>query len=273
MQFSLNFHQTFAPEKEAIAQLVQLASKTNDYLSKEEISAITTIPTGQRSGKVEPNILYCQAMGLINIHKKGATYSIRLTPLGEVIVREDPFFTETLTHWLCHYNLCTLNSPAVMWSYIFNTIIPSVGFEFDQQFLENALSKYFNVSNINTTPFRTCYTTEKSFGNLGILEIEKKKYLFRQHQPNRVFKYLYAYSLISGWEEVFPHQTELTYDHVRKDLGFGMPFLWDDFITMDVLDILQEERVILINRQLSPITLVKQASSKMLLGKIYSFLI
>ncbi|KIP20966.1 hypothetical protein JV16_01868 [Anoxybacillus ayderensis] len=273
MQFSLNFHQTFAPEKEAIAQLVQLASKTNDYLSKEEISAITTIPTGQRSGKVEPNIMYCQAMRLISVHKKGVAYSIRLTPLGEVIVREDPFFTETLTHWLCHYNLCTLKSPATMWSYIFNTLIPSAGLELEQQFLENALCKHFNVSNINTTPLRTCYTTEKSFGNLGILEIEKQKCIFRQHQPNRVFRYLYAYLLISEWEELFPNQTELTYDHIKKELGFGKPFIWDDFVIMDILDTLQEERIVLINRQLSPITIVKQVSSEMLLGKIYSFLI
>jgi hypothetical protein len=273
MVYSLNFHQTFAPEKEAIAQLVQLASRTNDFLSKEDISAMTAIPTGEKSGKVIPHIMYSEAMGLINVSKKESKYSLSLTLLGKVVVNEDPFLVEDLTHWLCHYNLASIGSPAVMWSYIFNTIIPNNGLEIAHQSLVSSLSRKFNLNKINLTPFRTCYTAEKSLGNLNILIIDEEKYIFRPHQINRTFRYLYGYLLLKKWEELLPNQSELAYNHLATEIGFGNPFLWDESTIMEILEMLQEDGIIIINRQLSPITIIRQASSETLLNKIYNFLI
>lgn len=273
MDYSINFHQTFAPEKEAIAQLVQFASNNNEFFSKEEISAMTAIPTGDSSGKVVPHILYAEAMGLINVSKKESSFSLTLTPLGEVINNEDPFLIEDLTHWLCHYNLANTGSPAVMWSYIFNSIIKSNGLEFTNQSLINALTRKFDTNKINVTPFRTCYTAEKSFGDLNILDIEEEKYIFKKHDINRAFRYLYAYLLLYNWEKFLPNQSEITYDNLLLDLGFGRPFLWDEPSIMEVLEVFNEERIIIINRQLSPITFIKQVSSELMLSKMYSFLI
>jgi Protein of unknown function (DUF4007) len=273
MSYSLNFHQTFAPEKEAIAQLVQLASKTNHLLSKEDISAMTAIPTGERSGKVIPHIMYSEAMGLINVSKKESNYALSLTPLGEVIVNEDPFLIEELTHWLCHYNLASIGSPAVMWSYVFNSIIPNNGLECSHQSLVNALSRNFDSTKVNVTPLRTCYTAEKSFGNLNLLVIDEEKYIFKPHQIDRTFRYLYGYLLIKNWEKTLHYQSEITYDNLVTEIGFGNPFLWDELTIMEILELLQEDRIIIINRQLSPITLIRQVSSEFLLNKLYNFLI
>lgn len=272
MNYSLNFHQTFAPEKEAIAQLVQFASRNNGFLSKEEISALTAIPTGERSGKVVPHILYAEAMGLIKVNKEDSNFSLELTTLGEVVNSEDPFLIEDLTNWLCHYNLSSTESPAAMWSFIFNSIIKSSGLEFTHQSLINALTRKFDTNKINVTPFRTCYSAEKSFGNLNILDIEEDKYIFKQHRINRAFRYLYAYLLISKWEKWLPNQSEITFGDLME-IGFGAPFLWDEQCIMEVLEVFNEERFIIINRQLSPITLIKQVSSDLMLSKMYSFLI
>jgi hypothetical protein len=273
MKYSLNFHQSFAPEKEAIAQIVQFASKNQGFYSKEDISAMTSIPTGERSGKVIPHLFYSEAMGLISVLRKEASYSLSLTPLGEVVCLEDPFLIEDLSQWLCHYNLANKNSPTQMWSFIFNSIITSNGCRLSNTLLSNALLRKFDVNKINLTPFRTSYITEKSLGNIKVLDIKDDKYLFKKHEINRSFKYLYAYLLISCWEKELPNQSEITFDNLREDLGFGNPFVWDEKTIMEVLEVLQEDRIIIINRQLSPITLIKQVSTDFIVSKIYSLLI
>ncbi|WP_409276139.1 DUF4007 family protein [Neobacillus sp. SCS-31] len=273
MDYSINFHQTFAPEKEAIAQLVQFASINNEYFSKEEISAMTAIPTGDRSGKVVPHILYSEAMGLISVSKEESNYSLTLTPLGEVVNSEDPFLMEDITQWLCHYNLARIGSPAALWSYIFNSIIYSNGMEFTNQSLVNALTRKFDTNKINVTPFRTCYTAEKCFRDLNILDITEEKYYFKQHNIDRAYRYFYAYILLNSWERTLLNQSEITYENLLSDIGFGGPFLWDEKSIMEVLEIFHEERLIFINRQLSPITLIKQVSSDLMLSKMYSFLL
>jgi Protein of unknown function (DUF4007) len=273
MMYSLNFHQSFAPEKEAIAQIVQFASKYKGFYSKEDISVMTSIPTGEKSGKVIPHIFYSEAMDLVNVQKLESNYSLTLTSLGEVVCIEDPYLIEDLTQWLCHYNLAYKNSPAQMWSFIFNSILTSNGCELSNSLLTNAISRNFDVNKINLTPFRSSYITEKSFGNIKILDIKDDKYIFKRHEIERSFKFLYAYLLISCWEKEMPNQSEITFDNLIVDLGFSNPFIWNENTIMEVLEILQEERVIVINRQLSPITLIKQVSTDVVLSKMYSLLI
>ena len=274
MNFSLNFHQTFAPEKEAIAQLVQFASiHNNDYFTKEEISQQTSIPTGKSSGKVIPHINYADAMGLIFVEKDGSKYRILLTPLGEIVSEEDPYLIEELTNFLCHYNLSCLNSKAEMWSFIFNQVIKHQGLELMNGSLKSALNRYFDGRDVNITPFRTCYTEDRCFGDLNLLEIVEDKYIFKSHRVARSYKYLYGYLLLSNWENLLSDQSEITYDTLVNDIGFGTPFVWDEVSLNEVLEILQEERFIVINRQLTPVTYIRQVSSKSLLTKIYSLLI
>jgi hypothetical protein len=274
MNFPLNFHQTFAPEKEAIAQLVQFASiHNNNYFTKEEISQQTSIPTGKSSGKVVPHINYADAMGLLIVEKDRSKYRIALTPLGEIVSEEDPYLIEELTNFLCHYNLSSLNSKVEMWSFIFNQIIKNQGLELTNSLLKSALSRYFEVSDVNISPFRTCYTADRCFGDLDLLQIDDDRYLFKTHRVDRSFKFLYGYLLLSNWENLLPNQSEITYDTLVNDLGFGNPFIWDEASLDEALEILQEERFIFINRQLTPVTYIRQISSKSLLTKIYSLLI
>lgn len=272
--FPLSFHQTFAPEKEAIAQLVQFASiQNNKFFTKEEISEQTSIPTGKSSGKVIPHINYADAMGLINVEKDGGKYRLSLTPLGLTVSKEDPYLIEELTSLLCHYNLSSLSSKAKLWSYIYNTVIKSLGREITNATLKTSLEKFFNTKEINITPFRTCYLEGKCFGDLYLLTVEGDKYKFRPHRIERSYKYLYGYLLLRDWEKLIPNQSEITYDMLVNDLGYGNPFIWDEFNVNESLEMLHEERVITINRQLSPITLIRQKSSNSILSLLYSLLI
>jgi len=286
MEYPINFHQTYSLETEAIAHLMQLASINNEYLTKEEISALTTIPTGKNSGKVIPNILYAQAMRLISIDKDGTKYSLSLTNLGEIVIKEDPYLTEELTLWICHYKLTSKSSPAVLWSTIFTELginnSRTLHMDYIEKLLNRKLQLKKEISSIRNqkkgkksplTPFKTSYIAEKAFGPLNIMNDTGAELEFVAHKISRSFKYLYAYLLLSEWEEVLPSRTDITFEDLIKLLGYGYPFVWDESNVREILDILQEEGLIVLNMQLFPITIIKQVSSSSVLNKIYSFLI
>lgn len=70
---NLNFHQTFKPEKQYIGSILDVANM-NKALSIKDISALTGIPNGKSSGKVEPHIQYANFMGLVDFEKKMDLY-------------------------------------------------------------------------------------------------------------------------------------------------------------------------------------------------------
>jgi len=272
MVYQINFHQTFAPETEALAQLLRVASENLGELSKEEISEITMIPTGERSGKVIPHIFYAQAMGLLHFEKKKSRFLLSLTELGQIIYEEDPYLIEDITKWLCHYELVHKTSPALLWSYVFNYFIPKIGLKFNQAALENAAVRNLDFNKINFSPFRSCYTAERCF-DIGIIEINGDEYQLTPHKINRNYRHMYGYILLKHWENQLENQSEITYNQLIEEIGFGNPYLWDENMVMDVLELLQDEGVLKINRQLSPITIIKQVSASYSLNKLFNFII
>jgi Protein of unknown function (DUF4007) len=271
MSYNLNFHQTFSPEKDAISQLLKLSRETNKFLTKEEISQMTTIPTGVSSGKVVPNIYYANLMGLINIETKGKGFRLFPTSLGNTVSIEDPYIVESVTLWACHYNLVSKQSRALLWSYIFNDITHQLGTTISKDVLTGIVNKRFEVD-VNLTPFRTGYL-KGIFSPLNIIREEGKNYIFTPHKIEPSLKYLYAYQLINSWETILTDRTEITINDVQDKLHYGNPYLWEEKQILNILELLQDERIIIINRQLKPLTIVRQESSQELLSKIYSLLI
>ncbi|MGX1194602.1 DUF4007 family protein [Metabacillus sp. SLBN-84] len=272
MSYSMNFHQTFSPEREAIAQLVQLTKLCSVYLSKEEISQKTTIPTGERSGKVVPHINYAEIMGLLDFEIKGGAYRLTPTLLGELIKTEDPYLGEPITMWACHYNLASKDSKAKLWSFIFNEVVQQLGSSFLKEVLPIIVNKKFEID-VNLTPFRSCYLNSRSFSTLGLINEEGNYYSFVPHKIEPSFKYLYGYQLLNSWEKHLSDRTEITIYDIKDKLFFGNPYLWSDQEILNVLDLLQDEKIIVLNRQLNPLSAVRQANSKDLISQIYSLLI
>ena len=101
----LNFPQTFLPDRRLLARLLPFAA-ANGRGDKVEIGEATGIPTGQSTGKVEPMINYARGMGLIDTNRDAGLWQLAMTPLGRVVVAEDPYLSQPVTLWLLHLMLC-----------------------------------------------------------------------------------------------------------------------------------------------------------------------
>lgn len=271
-RYQLNFHQSFAPEIEAISRIVSLADSDAGFLTKEEISEQTMIPTGKSSGKVEPHIYYAAAMRLIIFRKVDNKYECKLTPLGKVVVLEDPYLVENISKLILHAFLADKHSPATLWSYLFNEFIPKVMPNFNNEIIQNAIERQF-PSNVNLTPFRTCYSSDLSLGDLGLIRLEDKNYETKPHRVSKENVYVYGYVLLEKWEEILIGRSEITFDEITDALYFGKPFLWGEQQLRDGLDLMQDVGLIKVNAQLSPITIIKNQNSSFCLEKMYSLLI
>jgi hypothetical protein len=270
--FHLNFHQSFAPEIEAVSRIVSLADSDAGFLTKEEISEKTMIPTGKSSGKVEPHIYYAAAMRLITFEKADRKYECKLTPLGRLIHLEDPYLVENISKLVLHAFLADKYSAATLWSYIFNEFIPKVMPKFKNEQIQNAIERYFS-SNVNLTPFRTCYSSDLSLGDLELIGLEDKGYEVQPHRISRENVFVYGYVLLGKWEEILSDRSEITFDEIRDVLCFDKPFLWGERQLRDALDLMQDAGLIKINAQLSPITIIKNQNSSFCLDNMYSLLL
>lgn len=267
---NLSFHESFPVERKYLSELLRFSVDQEGNHSKEEISTMTGIPTGAKSGKVVPHIKYSAYMGLISCAESKGMYHIKPTYIGEKIYNEDPFFVEELTILHCHYELVN-NAP--LWSFIFTECIPNLGTRFQTDRITTLIHKKFNNHKVKLSPFRTCYTESKSLGDLNILEISNDIWEFRKHEVKRNYRYLYGYQLLKKWEDNFPLQSDISINLLTEDLDWGKPYIWSEETKMDVLDMLRDDGLITINRQLSPVSIIRNSTSDEVIGKIYSLLL
>jgi hypothetical protein len=272
VEYQLNFHQTFAPEMEAISRILSLADSDAGFLTKEEISEQTAIPTGKSSGKVEPHIYYAAAMRLITFEKVSGKYKCKMTALGKVVALEDSYLVENISKLILHAFLVDKHAPTTLWSYVFNEFIFKVMPVFNNELLQNSIERRF-AANVNLTPFRTCYSSDLSLGELGFLSLNDKEYTVNSHRVSKENVYVYGYVLLTKWEEILESRSEITFDEITETLFFGKQFLWENRQLQDVLDLMQDVGLIKVNAQLTPITIIKNQNASFCLNKMYSLLI
>jgi hypothetical protein len=268
---SLNFHQTFPPTLEYLSRLLEISDMA-DELTKEEISEITGIPTGKSSGKVDPHISYAIYMGLIsNISETKNKYRLICTPLGSVIKSQDLGLREEISQLLCHVRLASHTTGAPLWSSIIRDILPNYSNGIKPIMLEDELKKRsnFGTGKIRMGAFFSTY--EKSFEAFSLLLKGKENInIIQQGYKNELF-YVYAYALLYEWEQVYPHNSEISSIELES-LRIASVFGFSQTIFYQVLERISEKELIKINGQLSPFTVIKIAKSEDILSLIYSLL-
>ncbi len=268
----VNFHQTFPPTLEYLSRLLEITDM-NDALSKEEISEITGIPTGKSSGKVEPHIDYAIYMGLVeNISNQSGKYKLKRTKLGNIIMREDLGLREEVTQLLCHIRLTSPSTGAFLWKLLIRGILPNYPDGIRFLLLEDELKKqpvFATKKAVNMGPFFTTY--EISFETFSLISRSKEILTIVAQNFKNELLYVYAYALLYEWEQIFPQYDEITADQLST-LKFAAAFGFADIVAYSILEKLFEKSIIRINGQLSPFTIIKNASSDAMIEKAYSLL-
>ena len=265
---SLNFHQTFRPEKQYIAAILELAEDSTVRTIKE-ISLLTGIPNGISSGKVEPHIIYASCMGLIAYEKRARGYSLSRTSLGEVVYMEDPGLQEKLTVLLCHSMMQREQNGAPLWSVIIKKIMPLYHTGIKKDMLIKELAVYFDGKSNpkNITPFFGSF--DSYFDILGLLVDEGDSIKIEPMQYNKEFIFAYAVAFLTYWNDLYPRQDEITSIQM-ENMHFGNVFGWDVQSEYEVLEHLADKDIIRMNRQLMPYTILKLVEVEDLYCRLFS---
>lgn len=271
VKYNLNFHETFAPDRAYLSKILENADIINE-LSKEEISEITGIPTGKQSGKVVPHIEYLKFMNLITFNKKNAKYTIKRTPLGNVVYKEDPYLNEKLTGLMLNYFLTSKLYGAQMWYTIFREYVYTYGNNISRKIVTSEIEKYF-MKTVKLGPFNSTYTNKNSFVDLELLDINNDYYIFNSSGFDYERLYMYLYTLLVELEEFDDSRKEFTYNEIFDEVKWNIGFQWSKKEATDILEKFESKDLITINRQLSPITILLKVSSRDILNEIYSLLL
>lgn len=269
----LKFHESFQPEVGYISKILELAC-ANYRGNKFEISEETGIPTGNQKGKVEPHIKYAAYMGLVSYEYEKKIYNLKLTDLGKEVYEQDPYLHEDLSKWLCHYGISRKNMGAPQWAFMINDVHTGFiqGITFDRLLYHSS-----NVFEGNIT-FEEAFGVMKRsylegfFSSLEYLYIneEKREIHFAEIPEREELLFVYAYALISNWDAILPEKQEITLLELNENLSFGKIFGLNDDSIGEVLDELADERILSVNRQLFPSTIIRTSNVEELIPRLYS---
>lgn len=267
-QVNVNFHQTFKPECQYISSILDIADGIT-WRSVKDISAVTGIPQGTSSGKVEPHISYAEYMGLVKSERKEKQIKLSRTDLGEIIYMEDPGLQELLTKTLLHAMILRQENGADMWSDIFNSIFPKYRNGIKKELLILELNQLYanKVTTKNIAPFFGSY--DDFFSELEILTIQDDVVSCNSLPYDKEFIYMYATVLWKYWDEFYPEQDEISSVQFAE-LGFGKVFGWDLKAEYEVMEHLADRGLIRMNRQLMPYTILKLVTEDELTNNLYS---
>ena len=265
-KYNLNFHETFKPDTRYISAILGIESF--DFLTLKEISYLTGIPTGEKSGKVLPHILYSKYMGFINCEKVNDRYKISKTSLGKVVFKEDICLQEKITLLLCHCMLCRPTFGAEMWSEAFRNIFPKYRLSISKDNLLLEFNGKYNgkANKKNIAPFLNSYND--IFLRLKLLSINDNDVNILAHSYSDEFIYLYGYILYILWDYLYPRQDEITSNDF-VNLKYGSIFNLNEISTYNILESLNEKNIIRLNRQLMPYTILRLTNTKSLEEKLY----
>jgi hypothetical protein len=247
MKYNINFHQTFKPERAHISNLLTCESLNG---TKESISHRCGIPTGKSSGKVEVNLLYAQAAGLLTLSKTSGELVIKRSFLGDIVHNNDSFLDHEISQLIFHYNFCKNTSPLILWNLLFSDFksISKVFkiFKF-KQFVERKLG----YNNIKTSPTIGTYISDfEPLIDLGLLEEQEQEYSFGRIEIISSYSCLYAYLLYDQLLAIDPNRRDFTLDELTR-IGFHLIFGWDTSDLRNLLEILETKNYISINKQFS----------------------
>lgn len=260
MKIGLNFHETFPPTPAYIGRIISIAD--GKERSIKELSQMTGIPQGVSSGKCRPHLIYSYLMGLLEEDL------CTITKLGEVIRSEDPSCSEELTQWILHKNLVSTNG-APLWNWLFRYLLPENNMKTTDDYLMKQAQDKFGT-NVKTSVCKTCYLNGLS--EIHYLNENSTGFAVNPQKVITDYLFLYAYDLFSEWDALYAEKNELTADEMFRMKNAACFGLTEDG-WFEALEMIAGKNLIRINRQLTPFTIIRNASTEVVIPQLYSLLL
>jgi hypothetical protein len=282
----LNFPQTFLPDRRLLACLLPFAA-VNGSGDKVQIGAETGIPTGQSTGKVEPMIHYARGMGLIDATRNSGRWQLALTPLGRVVVSEDPYLSQPVTLWLLHLLLCRragIGDPASgiadPWFALFAEGDLRLGQHFEQPAYLAYLTERHDakgyLKGLAGLVLRS-YLEATCFGPMNALSVEssggQSVYLRRAAPDDRSHFPAYAAYLFLVWDALYPGHDQLAMDDFFAQTRCMAILGWERGTAMRWLDWMADRGLIQLDRQTGGTLALRLRNTGAVIAGIYDDLI
>ena len=282
----LNFPQTFLPDRRLLARLLPFAA-ANGGGDKVQIGAKTGIPTGQSTGKVEPMIHYARGMGLIDATRDAGRWQLALTPLGRLVVVEDPYLSQPVTLWLLHLLLCRrdgLADPASgiaePWFALFAEGNLRLGSRFDQPaylaYLTERQGAKGYLKGLAGLVLRS-YLEATCFGPMNALSVESSAgqsvYLRRAAPDERSHFPAYAAYLFLVWDALYPGHDQLAMDDFFAQTRCMAVLGWERGTATRWLDWMADRGLIQLDRQTGGTLALRLRDTGPVIAGIYDELI
>lgn len=287
-RLSRNFHETFVPERQYIKALLSFAA-SNQEGTYQEIRDITGIPMGKSTGKVSAILKYCIGMGLVTCKgsERSAIKKPELTEFGRIVFLEDPFLKEDLTQWVTHLNLCSPRRGADVWFQVFAQGAKYLGFRFSRVQLLDYLSSIYQIDSTKMAriigPLVNMYQEAVAFKNCGALsEFQEKNNEGRERETSikrakapiaPVWAPAYGAWLMQIISDHFPNQFQVTLSDLENEACFSSITGWDEHEVIEVLRLIENKKLIEVNRHMKPWTIQPLENTKVAWEKIYNDLL
>lgn len=268
---SLNFAMDFPADKDLIINLMRIAD--GEEREKELVNEYAGMPGGKSTGKLEPHLNYAQAMGLLEFTKSKGNFTITKTKLGEKVEEEDFSLTEGLTLEVINYNLSSNTIGTLGWNILIRKILSakSTSIETIYNLFETKYEKDEKAARKIITPFKSMQNG--FFQELNFLDTSSQNEMkIKGCRINKKHVYMYAYTLFSDWDVLFSNAPEITFADINEILQWGQGFGWNEEETFKALQLCEEYGLLKINKQLVPMTVVRNASTEDALRKLYDLL-
>lgn len=273
-RLSRNFHRTFKPERQYITAMLRYAAsdQEGDY---QAIAAATGIPTGVSTGKVPAILDYCRGMGLVQLgEENSAVKKPTLTPLGRVVLLEDPYLKTGISQWIAHFNLCGPMIGADVWFHTFFKGSAALGLSFEREKLDSYLSVVYKVEKAKLIgPLIGMYEDDASFRVCGALS-ETSGTIERKPAPVRdEFGYAYGAWLLQLMAGHFPKAAQVPVTELDAKAGWRSIPGWDIGNHQRALELVERKGLIEVDRHMKPWLIRPAAAVETTWSRIYDDLL
>lgn len=244
-RLSLNFHETFVPERTYVEKLIAFLS-VKPGATTQEITEQTGIPQGKSSGKVSSTLSYCRGFGLVETEN-----GPNLTAFGKLILQKDKRLKSRFTQWMLHLKLCRKAKGAEIWHQVFAHSYNTLGNSWTEESLSSFLESIFGSKNRSLVgPLLRMYDEASSFKTAGVLNDSGDAV---ERNPAPVLSdYMYGYAslLLEAWDQFFSGRPQVGLSEFEETTNFFASAGWTSKRVNEVLDRLGDLGVLNVNRYL-----------------------